>query len=120
MEPDLAPGKPQASASLEEIAVAGFVVVRHCADKGEEGGEGGIARGIGESCSLCVFLRLPFPLFHPILFSCGLFRTVHVTSYKNNHAVLSSLPSPSLPPSIALLPPNIPLPPLPFLPSTLP
>ena len=39
------PDQDQATASAEDIAVASFVVAKHCV--GQERGEGGIARNIG-------------------------------------------------------------------------
>lgn len=46
LEPSVASGVPVARASLEDVAVAAFVVVRNCV--GGEGGRGGVARDIGE------------------------------------------------------------------------
>lgn len=50
IEPILAPDVDHAEASPEDIAVAGFVVVRNCV--GIRGGMGGLARNIGASASL--------------------------------------------------------------------
>ncbi|KAL9065078.1 MAG: hypothetical protein Q9161_008462 [Pseudevernia consocians] len=54
VEPSLAAGEEEARASWEDVAVAGFVLVKHCVGEGE--GSGGVAKGIGGDNNLQVYV----------------------------------------------------------------